>query len=378
MSRNVTPDIAERLRATVLRRLDPDLPPLLRERVAGATARWLAASPSRTRLTRHRHLRLSPEAARTLDRVDRALAWMGDPDRHHGEGAAEAARKALRAAESGRLDFPGLIAACATFQHHRHSAIRANALRKPRAKRLRITLPRTGASASRITSEAALAALGREAGNCLADLDRGDRYRRDLRAGDAEFWRIADAEDGLLLVVRTDPACDTVDEASGPRNAPPTPLARAALIEFMAARGLASMGLHRIAVSTSVVKATAAGTLLRRNALVAGVPCSLEIAPLTVAGLTQGRKGCWMLTSLGGRYGQWSWSASAFPVALADDDEELDEEEGVIEGIARSHLRAACRADPALARDLHAAFADAPDWFRDDWFGPSPGEGTAQ
>ena len=294
MNHHQRPDLAERLRATVLRRLSTDLPPLIRERVAGAAARWLAAAPSRTRPTCHGHLRLAPEAARSLDRVERAVTWMVDPDRHHGERAAETAHKTLRAAESGRLDFPALVAACAAFQRRRTSAIRTNALRKPRTKPVCVTLPQTGASASRITSEVALIALGREAGNCLAGLDQGDRYRRDFRAGDAEFWRIADAEDRLLLVVRTDPACDTVDEASGPQNALPTLLGRTALIEFMSARRLAPMGLHRMAVSTSIVQATTAGTLLVRDAVVAGIPCALEIAPGAVAGLTHGGRaaGC--------------------------------------------------------------------------------------
>jgi hypothetical protein len=301
---------------------------------------------------------------------------MEDPNRHHGEAATEAARKMLRAAKSGRLDFPGLVAGCFIFQRCRLAAIRTNALRKLRIAPLRVALPGTGASATRVTSEAALTTLGREAGNCLAGLDHGDRYRRDFRAGDAEFWRIADADDVLLLVVRTDPTCDTVDEATGPRNALPTPLARAALIEFMGVRGLASMELHRIAVSTSIVEATAAGTLRRRDALVAGVTYSLEIAPCTVVGLTQGG-GRWMLTTRGGPYSHWSWTANAFPTQPEDDEQEEDEEEGVIEAKARSYLRAACRADQAVAHDLHAAFSNALDWFRDDWFGPILEEGTA-
>ncbi|MGY4801341.1 hypothetical protein [Teichococcus aerofrigidensis] len=288
------------------------------------------------------------------------------------------ARKTLRAAEEERVDFPGLIGLCDLFQRQRTAAIRARALRKPRTTTLTVALPRTEASASRITSEAALAALGREAGNCLADLGPGDRHRRDLRAGDAEFWRIADADGQLLVVVRTDPSDATVEEAHGPRNAIPTPRARAALVEFIAARGLsARSGMYPAAISTELVEAFAAGTLLQREAIVAGVPCQIEIAALTVAGVAGSGEGCWMLTRGAGWYSPWSWTARAFPPVQSDREEE-DEEIHVAEAIARGWLRAACRADPGFALDLHAAFAEAPAWFRDDWFGTALEEGGAR
>ncbi|MFK4047818.1 hypothetical protein ACI2KH_23040 [Roseomonas mucosa] len=361
--------LAERLRASALRRLDPALTSRLRERVAEATARWLMATPAHIRPTQHAHLRLSPDAAQALERVNRALSWMSRPERHHGPAAADVARKTIRAVEGGRLDFQGLEKACNAFQHHRHGAIRTNALRKSRTRSLDVPLPGTGTVASRVTSEAALVALGREAGNCLADQDQGARYRREFRSGEIEFWRIADADDRLLLVLRTDPGSSTVDEAAGPRNALPTQLARAALIEFMGLRGLAASGLNRIAVSTPIVEATRDGTILHHEVLVAGRLCSLEIAPLAVAGMTHGTAGCWMLTR-GTRYSYHCWSATGFPVPQSYDEEDPDEEGDIVSAMARSHLRAACRANLGLARDLHAAFAEAPDWFRDDWFGP--------
>jgi hypothetical protein len=287
------------------------------------------------------------------------------------------ARKTLRAAEEGRVDFLGLVGLCDLFQRRRNAAIRARALHKPRTAALTVALPRTEASASQITSEAALAALGREAGNCLASLDPGDRHRRDLRAGDAEFWRIADADGQLLVAARTGPSDAMVEEALGPWNAAPTPRARAALVEFIAARGLsARRGMHCDAISTELVEAFAAGTLLRREATIAGVPCQIEIAALTVAGMAGGGEGCWMLTTGAGRHSPWSWTARAFPPVRGDGEDE-DEENDVVEAIARGWLRAACRADRGLALDLHAAFAKALTWFRDDWFGPVPEEGGA-
>jgi hypothetical protein len=315
-------------------------------------------------------LRLASDAAETLDRVVRALAWMTDPAKHHGTSADETARKTLRAAEAGRIDFEGLIAACGTFQSRRQAGIRAKAQHKLRCEPVDLPLPRTGARAVRVASEAALLALGREAGNCLAEPGRHNHHRRDFRSGEAEFWRIDDAKGRLLLVIRSCTAFDAVEEVAGPRNDCPTLLARAAVVEFMAIRGLKPRTLERTAVCGFIVEAIAAGTLLCRDANIAGSPWTLEIAPLAVAGLAKNSEARWMLTMSGWHETSTNWverDCLQGPMDCGDDFHGLG---SAADAIARFHLRAACRADAGLSRVLHAAFAPAPDWMRDDWFGP--------
>jgi hypothetical protein len=365
MSRPAPAADVARLHATVERHLGADLPLVVRASVPAAAARWIVADPSRTRPTRHGHIRLAPNIADQLGRVARALSWMEDSSRHHGQGAAEAARKALRGVTARRLDFPGLVTACRTFQKQRQAAIRANALSKRRTEPLRVALPRTGATACRIASEADLAVLGREARNCLAHLDPDDRYRRWLRSGAIEVWRLADASDALLAVVVVDPNCDTLDEALGPRNEDLAPDARAAVVEFMAKRGLTTEALQDVAICDEIVVATAAGILERREAFIAGLPCTLEIAPGAVAARTHVAEGYWMLRARDRERGRL-WTCSGGIYAL---DEAEANPSAVREAVMRCGLRSACRDNRELARTLLAAFSAAPAWFRDDWLG---------
>ncbi|MBI0537732.1 hypothetical protein D9599_19405 [Roseomonas sp. KE2513] len=306
-----------------------------------------------------------------MDQVARTLAWMSNPARHHGQQATQLARKTLRAAAAHRLDFPGLLEACREFRRLRQAGIVAGAVLKSRTPPLHLRLPRTGTTATRISTEQDLERLGLEAWNCLAGLESGSSYRRRLRTEDIEFWRLGCPDANLLAVVLVDLSSDGVEEAKGRENQPLCSAGRAALIEFMGQRTLTvnvdASDLEENGICDEIVAATADSSLRYMDAFIGGRAYSLEIAQGAIAGRTFFANECWLLR-------QPDWARESLYTNSSDlfcSDEMGSGTTSVREPLMRHNLRMACRSDNALAQACQEAFADAPVYFRSDWFGHS-------
>ena len=345
--------------------------PGLSKAVTATAVRWLMDDPSRTTSDARGHLRLARTVLTQMDQVARTLVWMSNPARHHGQQATQLARKTLRAATAHRLDFPGLLEACREFRQLRQAGIVAGAVLKARTPSLHLHLPRTGTTATRISTERDLECLGREAGNCLAALERDGSYRRRLRTEDIEFWRLGCPDANLLAVVLVDLSSDEVEEAKGCENEPLCSAGRAALIEFMGQRTLTvnvnASGLEENGICDEIVAATADGSLRCMDAFIGGRAYSLEIAQGVIAGRTFFANECWLLR-------QPDWARESLCTNSSDlfcSDEMGSNTTSVREPLMRHNLRMACRSDNALAQACQAAFADAPVHFRSDWFGLS-------
>ncbi len=350
----------------------------LRTAVAAPATRWILAQSGRITADRAGRLRLAPEAGEELAQVGRTLRWMGDPKHHHGQQAAEAAAKTLRAVHASRLDFAALSARCAEFRRVRQGHIVGNAANRPRAAAAELTLP-NGVTARRVVTIRDLDRLGRAARNCLADPYFAPGYRQMLRRGRGEFWRFDDAAGAPLCVLQVDARRPALREAAGAGNAPLCPSLRPALLAFLAERGLdvgdAEDALARLGLCDELVAASRSRSVRRFRATLDGGPWHVELAPGVLVARSASTAGhMWLLRSAGAEPGaETAVFQSAGPPAAEGEGEDRDRPKSgrayLCEAAARLDLRRACRRDRFLADACRGAFGDAPAVFCADWFG---------
>lgn len=331
-------------------------------------ARWLDAKPGRMVWDRRGHLRIAPTARKKVETACRDVQWMADPDRHHGQQPAALAEKTLRALRTGRIGWSALIGQCDEFRCLRQAAIRRNAARRPRADAETTVLPSTGAVATRIVTERDLARLGREARNCLAGKEHSRRYRRALRLGEAEFWRLDNENRDLLCVLQIDAENLELDRAEGPDGSGLTPASAAAVLEFLRVRRLTVGDRNNDLVAYGICDEfiQAPGEPDRMEAVLHGTRWTLEFVPGSLLARCTENAAAWLLRA--GRGGR-AW-CKLVELAAAEDDDVCVEDTVpyAYEAKVRTGLRRACRENPALARACAEAFRDAPDVFREDWF----------
>ena len=360
----------QRLARGMMARLRPLLPgdAALIAAVAGMAERWVLAEPGLVASDRLGRLRLAPEAWAGLALVTRTLRWMADPKRHHGQQATELGRKTLRAAREGRLDWETLAERCRAFRVQRQAGIRRNAAARLRGEAMALALPGSDAVATRIVTERDLVRLGREARNCLAGSAQGRRYRNSLRHGVSEFWRLDHPHHGLLCVAEVDCAGlpRSLDQAEGPDGAPLSAFAAAALLEFLRRRDVrvgesGELAWHGICDEFVM----APGEPERLNVELDGNPSRLAIVPGAVLGTCARSGEVWLLRSVPKGFSDRPLACSS----AADDFDAVGQPSYACEARLRQWLRRACHDDARLARACANAFVEAPDWFREDWFG---------
>jgi len=372
-ARPAKPVSRQRLARGMVTRLRPLLPgdAASHAAVAGMAARWVVAEPGLVAPDRLGRLRLTPEAWRSLGLTTRTLRWMADPKRHHGQQAANLAHKTLRAVREGRLDWEALTERCQEFRVQRQASIRRNAAARPHGKAIVLALPGSGATATRIVTERDLVRLGREARNCLADRVQGRLYRRSLRGGVSEFWRLDHPDGGLLCIAEVDHAGlpRSLDQAEGPGGSPLSTFAGTALLEFLRRRDVrvgAAVQLARHGICDEFV--TAPGEPERFDAVLTDDPWRLALVPGAALGICARTGKTWLLRSAPKGFSTRPLSCLAAPNDLDPDDEPSYPYEARL----RQGLRRACRDDARLAQACADAFADAPEWFQEDWFGVVP------
>ena len=372
-ARSAKPVSRQRLARSMATRLRPLLPgdAALHAAVADMAARWVLGEPGFVAPDRLGRLRLASEAWSSLDLTTRTLRWMADPDRHHGQQATDLARKTLRAAREDRLDWETLAERCREFRVQRQAGIRRNAAARPRGKAIVLALPGSGAVATRIVTERDLVRLGREARNCLAERVQGRHYRQSLRHGVSEFWRLDHPDHGLLCIAEVEHAGlpRSLDQAEGPGGSFLSAFAAVALLEFLRLRDVrvgAAGRLARHGICDEFV--TAPGEPVRLYVALGGDPWRLAVVPGAALGTCARTGETWLLRSAPKGFSDRPLACVAGP----DDLDPDDEPSYAYEARLRQALRRACRDDARLARACADAFAEAPEWFREDWFGAVP------
>ena len=295
-------------------------------------------------------LYISPETRRNLLWLARNLAWMANPDHHHGQQAAALAKKTLRALQSNRFSVEQLWEQAAEFGRARKKHIARNSAERPRAKARSLNLGQW--KARWLTSEAEIDATGHQMGNCLANKTYGDQYKAGLRNGEVELVvleEVGDEPEALLSA-----SGGSLDQVKGPRNRRPI-RCRDAIIDVLVATPGLTVGecsdLLEMGICDQLVRGRSEGTSKR----------------FRIAGRTY---------EVGA--GFLAMTSSDYSVLLRWDDLQWDFSETIHSdddgaNLARSSagvwVREACRRCPELARACAETFQGAPRMSCLDWFG---------
>ena len=390
-------DAAARLRRTVAARLSAALDdPELVAQAGALCVPWLLADRARLRLDKGGRLRLAPEAGKAVKRLTNSLARMTATPQAHGQQAAAAAAKTVRALRTRRVDWDGLLDLAAAYRAHRLAYRKRYGSPKAHAPVETVMLDAGAMVATRMVSEQHLARLGHKAGNCLADPEYRKDYLALLKAGRTEFWRIdpADGPDAPVWAVALASGTGLVEELEHVGACTTLPRDRDALLEFLATRARIGPAwedvLAPFALSPELVAAARDGAVRHVEAVFAGArwrfevgtPGVLAAVPVDGPGLLSGTTVfCWMLH--GAQTGAGTTLAVEHqPVPSAGvSDEESDEEDEdtprrrtagprtMLELTIRLALRDACRVSPALRTACREAFAAESPLFVEDWFG---------
>ena len=401
------PDAATRLRRTVAARLAAatDDRPLI-EGVVELCVPWLLADTSKLWLGRAKRLRMSAAAATSIKRLARSLALMtaGEDD---GQQAEKAARKALRAARTRRVDMDGLLDLAAGYRLLRTAHRKEKGSTRLFAQPEVLSLAVGAMLATRITSDRALAELGQQAGNCLGNPLYRKAYASRLRRRETAVWRIdvLDQPDTPIWVVELSSGAGTLIEYQHVGPGRTMPRDRDGLFELLAARVRPCRswqdGLVAWSISPELIAAQQASAVERLNADFAGETWRFELGTpgVLVAVPEDGpswvhasRLEAWMLH--GARTKAPETLSVQWPGGIGSElnpwvnDDDLDPEVPcgqpagpwtMLNLAIRSELRQACRASPALHRACLAAFSTEDPLFLEDWFGTlPPSRGTAR
>lgn len=280
----------------------------------------------------------------------RQLAWMANPDRHHGQQAAERAKKTIRAIQSGKISVVQLYEQCAEFGQLRRRHIDRNSAERPRAEPRSLSLGRC--TARWLTSEAEIDTTGHQMANCLANKGHADGYKAGLRNGDVELVVLEEegGEPGALLSARD----GSVEQVKGPGNDRPIRFRGAIIGLLMATPGFVvgeCTDLLEIGICDQLVRGRTDG--VTRRFTIARRTCEVGAGFLAVTSSDYS-----LLL-------RWDSDSRWYPTSCVihpDDD-------AVAQSSARVWLREACRTRPELARACWTAFWDAPREFGLDWFG---------
>lgn len=393
------PDAATRLRRTVAARLAAATDDRsLIEGVVDLCVPWLLADSDKLWLDRAKRLRIGAEAAVSIKRLARSLALMaGDGD--HGQQAAKAARKTLRAARTRRVDMESLLDLASGYRLLRTAHRREKGSTRPYARAETMRLADGTMVATRIISDRALAELGQQAGNCLGDPAFRNSYASRLRGQKSAYWRIdpLDQPDMPIWVIETSARSGDLQELQHTGPCKTMPRDRDALIEFLAAH--AEVGrwwqsdLAAWSLSPELIAAEKAAAVERLDAEFAGETWRFEVAtPGVLAAIPEYGPSrirpspavAWVLhgpsttapetllvqrlLSVDPELGDWddndSESAGPYPPQAGP--------RTMLELTIRSALRQACTANPVLHRACLAAFSAEDTLFLEDWFGTVP------
>jgi len=402
---SLPPNAAIRLRRTLATRFADatDDRPLI-ENVVELCVPWLLEDNDKLWLDRAKRLRIGAEASAAIKRLARSLALMvGDAD--HGHQAAKAARKALRAARTRRVDMDGLLDLATGYRLLRTAHRREKGSTRPYARAETMYLADGTMVATRITSDRALADLGQQAGNCLGEPTYRKRYASRLRSRKSAFWRIdaPNLPDKPIWVIETSlQTGDLLELQHTNRNQMLKD--RDGLLEFLAAHAEVDRSwqstLAEWSLSPELIAAAKTTAVERLHAEFAGETWRFEVATpgMLVAFPEDGpswiqawRVVAWMLHGpmtaapetlaiqwpliVDPELGEWAddgcLSTGAYPPPAGP--------RTMLDLAIRSELRHACRANLALHRACLSAFSMEDTLFLEDWFGMlSPARNTAR
>ena len=393
-------DAAIRLQRTIAARLSATLDdPELVGQVGSLCVPWLLADRARLRLDKAKRLRLAPEVNKAVKRLGRGLALMAVTGQSHGQQAAAAASKTLRAVRTRRVDMDGLLNLAAVYRSHRLAYRKRHGSPKVHAPEEHLLLDDGAMVATRVVSEQLLARLGQKAGNCLAAPAYRKGYAARLREGSTAFWRIdpVDEPDAPVWVVAISLHTGFVQELEHVHGFANMPRDRDALLEFFNHRAHVGPAwedaLAPFALSPELVAAARAGAVRCLMAAFAGTcwrfdvgtPGVLIAIPDAEPSLLFGTPVLsWMLH---GAQTDARATLSIQHLPSPDARSEIDENDDddgdtptrmaagprtMLDMSVRFSLREACRASPALRNACREAFAAESPLFIEDWFGIAP------
>ena len=327
------------------------LPRDLAECAAGLVAPDIVKT-GRATIVRGR-LCIAPEARSDIAWLARNLAWMANPDHHHGQQATERANKTIRALRSGKVSVAQLWEQTAEFGRLRKKHIDRNSAERPRAEPRSLSLG--GWTARWLTSKSEIDATGHQMANCLANKTYGDEYKAGLRNGDVELVVLEEEESGeseALLSARD----GGVDQVKGPWNSRPIRCREAIIGLLMTAPNLL------VGECSDLLEMAICDPLVRGRA--DGATTSFTIAKRTC------EVGAGFLAVTSSDFSlllRWDNDSPWDPVSCVIHVE--DDVTAMTQSSTRVWLQEACRRRPEFAQACAKAFRHALRDFRLDWFG---------
>ena len=298
-------------------------------------------------------LHVTTDARTQCGWVAKRIEWMANPDRHHGQQAAEYAEKTIRALRNGSISADQLLGRCDEFGRLRKKHIDRNSSKRPRAEARSLKLKRLNMDARWLTAEAQIDEVGHLMGNCLANKDFAKKYKSRLRNGDIELVVLENGAGNCEALLSIDTHESYAEQVKGPLNGRPLHC-REAIIAILAYRK-ATVGecpdLLKLGICDHLVRGRAKGA---------------------TESFTIGQREC----EVGDGFLAVVWGDNT--IVLRDDGclsqdsgscvVHSDGEGYLVEAAARVWVRNACRRHLAFAQACATAFREAPRVFRLDWF----------